>query len=189
MLLTEVPFAGRRILKLQPVQTKNAFRFLDLPAEIRLMSYGMVLGEHETKIRCYTGSGHPTRPVHSGFRSGARAHLTWDRDATKSTGQDPSPLALLGVNKQFYQETVALAYSTRVFSFVNQGALQVFLDTIGECRQHIRTVDLTFLISGSHGDIHLYFPCQCFEWVVAFSRASESLRAPLNYPSWLCETP
>lgn len=125
------------------LQPTNSFRFMDLPAEIRLIVYSYLCDEgEEYRIMSYNPDGKsPRRPVLWDFRPGTwstRKGLTWDKNASQWLGQPFSSNMLLAVSKQVQEEAGPFIYGRNRISPDSFSDAQLFLDTIGDMRRFIR---------------------------------------------------
>ena len=121
-----------------------AFRFLDLPAEIRTMIYSLLLEEDgDINISTYKPVHKPRRPVRRGFLAGpftSRGGLTWNKEDCKWEGQEPIAHNLLSVSKFIRQEAAAVAYGNNTFNFSSPADSDMFLSSIGTMRKYIRDI-------------------------------------------------
>lgn len=121
LAITEGKYAGYSAILFKPA---SAFRYMDLPMEIRDRIQKMVLL--------------PAEPVQIKNKSNARQQLT----AVGYTAKNR--LALLGVDKQIRAETFPLVYSKIAFSADSSNTLTKFLLGIGvNARSYLRDLSIT----------------------------------------------
>ncbi|KAK5133035.1 hypothetical protein LTR08_008240 [Meristemomyces frigidus] len=118
----------------------TAFRFLDLPAELRNAIYMMLLAKrNRVKIL-----GRKIRTV----SNGKNANSTPRTKRIVYSVQSNSSAAILQVNRQIHAEATPIFYSTNTFFFGDEGNaadLCSFLQQIGSSKQHIRHVSLEYV--------------------------------------------
>lgn len=128
------------------LQENTAFRFMDLPPEIRNIVYRHLLEEDvEVQIRSYQPRGHERRPVQLSFSPGTysrRRDQTWDAANGRWLGPGESGHSLLAVSKQMLQETATIAYGSKRFGFRKYSDARLFLDRIGSMRRFLREIEL-----------------------------------------------
>lgn len=126
---------------LEPV---SKFRFMDLPPEIRINIYSLLLEEEKPiKILTTKVTHEPRRPVRSSFRSDPHPGLKWDRNTHKWIDQLPSAHAILRVSKQIFHETVTIAYGNNRFVLDDFADVKTFLDQIDSTRIYLRHLHIT----------------------------------------------
>ncbi|KAK5729100.1 hypothetical protein LTR15_002241 [Elasticomyces elasticus] len=135
-----VPLSGaymhRKILVLEPYT--KIFRFMDLPPELRVAVYEILLSE-PNPISMTT---YKFRPVRETFPNQALYQdLKWDPSLGKWTDQLPSSASLLRVNRQMNAEIAPLLYGHKTtFNFNRMQDLRLFLSSINTMRQHLRSI-------------------------------------------------
>lgn len=140
------------------LQTAAGIGTLDkLPPEIRNRIYKMVLvNEERVKLQSYQ----PLAKLHYVTNGQATSRTSHDEvapvDHKRNTShrcqqwdgkrwiEVPSKTALTRVNKQLHAETSSILYGFNFFDFKTTSALERFLKQIGNNKQHIRTVGLSY---------------------------------------------
>ncbi|KAK5676315.1 hypothetical protein LTS10_011127 [Elasticomyces elasticus] len=140
VILREGPFTGHHVLVLEPY-TEPPFRFLNLPPELRVMVYKVLLQEPAPiQIWSYKPTHKPRRSCRATFRD-VKLHgkLDWMAQTGKWVGQPPIYVrSLFRVNKQIFNEAAPVLYNMNTFTFQRARDLRVFLNTIGAMREHLR---------------------------------------------------
>lgn len=143
LVVTKGGLKGRRVFLYEDV---SAFRFLDLPAEIRTIIYNFLVETDESiRISSFTGKDKIKRAVQASFHLDDASHregIEYDAAAETYLGQPPSPVMVAQVNRQISDEVLPLVYGSNTFSFTTLGDLKVFLEDIGSNRRHLRHIGL-----------------------------------------------
>lgn len=130
-------------IAIKPLRVQ-AFRFLDLPAELRKTIYDILLKESEPiAITTFKIPGLDRRPARRGFMSRTlHTGLEWDTSSGKYIGQEPSNLATARVNHQLQDEVLPIAYGNNIFNFNSIGDMKVFLETVGDTARYLNHISL-----------------------------------------------
>ena len=158
IIITEGPLAGKKVLVLQDLQ---AFRFLELPAEIRNMIYSHLFEDgREVQIGTYKPHGKPRRPVSPTFRTpgwGTKPQgAVWDSENGKWDGQEHSSHAILRVCRQLLSEAAPVAYGGNIYGATRFCDLNLFLTSIGSMRRFLRHVRLPNRQHGSSSAVLVF---------------------------------
>ena len=159
--------ADRDAIKLNRANASNGSQSVGigdleiLPPEIRNKIYKMVLVEAESvKLQYYQ----PIEKLHyvingktTSRRAGVEVALVSHKRISTHRGQQwvgnkwievPSNTALLQVNKQLNAEASSILYGFNSFDFTTTKALESFLKQIGDNKQHLREIGLSYAPSG-----------------------------------------
>ncbi|KAK4900241.1 hypothetical protein LTR27_002465 [Elasticomyces elasticus] len=144
LTITEGPYKGCNVLVLVPVENKDYFRFLDPLPELRTMVYEYSFAPESIAMSSHKVTHERKRPVVSTFHRTTGTHhegMVFDKAHGKWNGQVPSSFSLLRVSKQLLQETAPVAYKN-TFSFDLMRDATLFLQTIGNMKEHLTTLTL-----------------------------------------------
>lgn len=118
--------------------------FRNLPVELRKKIFALgFTPQGTTQIEAYLRPAAVPR-VHPGIhpREVALVSRNLRRNKGASTPRPSYNLALLKVDRETYREALPVLYESLELKFANFRALELFLDQIGDAKQHLRHVEI-----------------------------------------------